>query len=105
MGGATRHSSPYHIQNPQPHQGELRAAWQEVSASASRRDNTIVAWHEVPGKRLSNEPSRRVRYDRAQLVPEVFLVEICALFPLRDISQQALAKMSPSNRLLGKKIE
>src|SRR5271165_4903829 len=43
----------------------------------------IVAWHEVPGtkclgKRPSKEPSRRVRYDRAQLVPEVFLVEMCA---------------------------
>src|SRR5208283_3270245 len=40
----------------------------------------IVAWHEVPGKRPSKEPSRRVRYDRAQLIPEVFLVEMCAVF-------------------------
>jgi hypothetical protein len=40
----------------------------------------IVAWHEVPGKTPSKEPSRRVRYDRAQLVPEVFLVVMCALF-------------------------
>ena len=29
----------------------------------SLRDNPIVAWHEVPGKAPSNEPSRRVRYD------------------------------------------
>ena len=42
---------------------------------SSRRDSTIVAWHEVPGKRPPKEPSRRVRYDRAQLIPEVFLVE------------------------------
>jgi hypothetical protein len=47
----------------------------EMSASASRRDGAIVAWHEVPGKCPSKEPSRRVRYDRALLVPEVFLVE------------------------------
>ena len=52
-----------------------------MSASASRRDNPIVAWHEVPGKSVtSKEPSRRVRYDRAQLIPEVFLVEMCAVF-------------------------
>src|SRR6202162_3421996 len=39
----------------------------EMSASASRRDNPIVAWHEVPGKSVtSKEPSRSVRYDRAQ---------------------------------------
>jgi hypothetical protein len=41
----------------------------------SRRDRLIVARHEVPGKRPSKEPSRRVRYDRAQLIPQVFLVE------------------------------
>jgi hypothetical protein len=35
----------------------------------------IVAWHEVPGKRPPKEPSRRVRYDRALLIPEVFLGE------------------------------
>jgi hypothetical protein len=38
----------------------------------------IVAWHEVPGKRPSKEPSRRVRYDRAQLIPEVFFRRRCA---------------------------
>ena len=32
------------------------------------------------GKRPSKEPSRRVRYDRAQLIPEVFLVQMCAVF-------------------------
>jgi hypothetical protein len=35
----------------------------------------IVAGHEVPEKRPPKEPSRRVRYDRARLIPEVFLVE------------------------------
>ena len=43
----------------------------------SQRDGAIVAWHEVPGKSVtSKEPSRRVRYDRVRLIPEVFLVEI-----------------------------
>jgi hypothetical protein len=32
----------------------------------SRTDRLIVARHEVPGKRPPREPSRRVRYDRAQ---------------------------------------
>ena len=36
----------------------------------SRRDSIIVARHEVPGKRPSKEPSRRLRYDRAQLIPQ-----------------------------------
>ena len=40
----------------------------------------IVARHEVPGKRPSKEPSRRVRYDRAPLMPQVFVVEMCAVF-------------------------
>ncbi len=40
---------------------------------ASRRDSTIVAWHEVPGKHTPKEPPRRAQYDRAQLIPEVFL--------------------------------
>ena len=31
----------------------------------------IVAWHEVPGKASSKEPSRRVRYDRAPLIPGI----------------------------------
>jgi hypothetical protein len=30
--------------------------------------------------RPSKEPSRRVRYDRAQLIPEVFFVEMCTVF-------------------------
>jgi hypothetical protein len=38
----------------------------------------IVAWHEVPGKALLERTVRRVRYDRAQLIPEVLLVEMCA---------------------------
>jgi len=41
----------------------------------SQRDSAIVAWHEVPGNRPPKEPSRRVRYDRALLIPEVFLAE------------------------------
>jgi hypothetical protein len=35
----------------------------------------IVAWHAVPGKRPPKGPSRRVRYDRAPLILEVFIVE------------------------------
>ncbi len=42
---------------------------------SSRRDSTIVAWHEVPGKRPPTEPSRGVRYDRAQVITEDFLVQ------------------------------
>jgi hypothetical protein len=34
------------------------------------------AWDSATPK----EPSRRVRYDRAQLIPEVFLVKMCAVF-------------------------
>ncbi len=41
----------------------------------------IVARHEVPGMTPSQEPSRRVRYDRAQLIPQVFLVEVRVVFP------------------------
>jgi len=46
-----------------------------------RRDNTDrslarSAWE----KRASKEPSRTVRYDRAQLIQEVFPVEMCAVF-------------------------
>jgi hypothetical protein len=51
----------------------------EPSASPrSRRDPPIVAWHEVPGKASSKEPSRRVRYDRAQLVPVSDVVRAAA---------------------------
>ena len=44
----------------------------DISAinAMSRRDKTIVAWHEVPGKAPPKEPSRRVRYDRAQRIPD-----------------------------------
>ena len=37
-------------------------------SDSPRRDRLIVAWHEVPGKRPPKEPSRRVRYDRRQLL-------------------------------------
>jgi NAD(P)-dependent dehydrogenase (short-subunit alcohol dehydrogenase family) len=40
------------------------------------RSQARSAWVSVPPK----EPSRRVRYDRAQLIPEVFLVGRCAVF-------------------------
>jgi hypothetical protein len=56
-----------------------------MSASASRRDNTDRSLaRSALGKRPSKEPSRRVRYDRAQLIPEVFLVEMCAVFLKED---------------------
>ena len=50
--------------------------WPEAEGAASRRDDTDrsharSAWK----KRPSKEPSRRVRYDRARLIPDVFLVE------------------------------
>ena len=47
----------------------------EPSASPSRRDRPIVAWHEVPGKPSSKDPSRRVRYDRARLMR--FSIDSC----------------------------
>jgi hypothetical protein len=31
----------------------------------------MVAWHEMPGKRVRMEPSRRVRYDRSAMRPLV----------------------------------
>ena len=37
----------------------------------SRRDSTIVARHEVPGKASSKEPSRRGRYERVPLTAHV----------------------------------
>jgi hypothetical protein len=43
----------------------------------------IVARHEVPGKRPPKEPSCRVRYDRALLIQEVFLVESAVRIDVR----------------------
>jgi hypothetical protein len=40
----------------------------------------IVARHEVPGTASLERTSHRVRYDRAQLIPEVFPVERRAVF-------------------------
>jgi hypothetical protein len=51
-----------------------------MARSASRRDTPIVAWHAVPGKACPGKrPSRRVRYVRAYLIPEVFFIEMCAV--------------------------
>ena|ERR1700733_3775520 len=44
-----------------------------------------VARHEVPGKRLPKEPSRRVRYERALLIPEIFLVESASRCDVREL--------------------
>jgi hypothetical protein len=45
----------------------------DATGAVSRRDTPIVAWHEVPGKACPRKkPSRRVRYDRAHPIPEVF---------------------------------
>src|SRR5215471_12644302 len=43
-----------------------------------RTDRSLArsAWESVPKKK----PSRRVRYDRAHLIPEVFFVQMCAVF-------------------------
>ena len=44
---------------------QLRGIWTFFRpGAASRRDRTIVAWHEVPGKVSPRDPSRRVRRDR-----------------------------------------
>jgi hypothetical protein len=48
----------------------------EMSESASRRDNTIVAWHEVPGKRPSKENSVSV-FDISSLQSS----DLCAHLP------------------------
>ena len=54
------------------------------SANPSCRATPIVAWHEVPReKRASKEPSRRVLYDRAQLI-ELFLNGMDRFLNLRD---------------------
>ena len=48
----------------------------------SRRDNPIVAWHEVPGKASSERTVLRVRYDRMvgrSQSQRYFLVERCAM--------------------------
>ena len=49
------------------------------------------------GKRPAKEPSRRVRYDRAQLIPEVFLVDMCAVFRF----QFSYSKFHHSNHRIG----
>jgi hypothetical protein len=51
----------------------------EAEGAASHRDDTDrsqarSAWKSVPRK------NRPVRYDRARLIPEVFLGEMCAVF-------------------------
>ena len=55
----------------------------------------IVARHEVPRKRHSKEPSRRVRYDRTQLIPQVFLVRNvrCVSFGRLNTLRQVLSPM------------
>jgi hypothetical protein len=64
--------------NPGLNGAKLGRIWGDL---LSRRDGAIVAWHEVPGERVpSKDPSRRVRYDRAPRIPEIFLVEMCAVF-------------------------
>jgi hypothetical protein len=45
-----------------------------VPEGQADRSQARSAWESV-----SNVPSRRARYDRAQPIPEVFLVEMCAM--------------------------
>jgi hypothetical protein len=60
----------------------------------------IVARHEVPGKRPSKETSRRVRYDRALLIPEVFLVESAFRNDVRtEVRTSARIRPYPTGRL------
>ena len=59
----------------------LRDFRPEAEGSASRRDDTDRSLaRSTWKKRTSKEPSRRARYDRARLIPDVFLVEMCAVF-------------------------
>jgi hypothetical protein len=44
---------------------EAQSASARSRRGLSRRDDAIVAWHEVPGKSSSKRASRRVRSDRA----------------------------------------
>ena len=57
--------------------GDFRPVGEEA---ASRRDDTDRSLARSAWERASKEPSRRVRYDRARLIPDVFLVEMCAVF-------------------------
>ena len=67
-----------------------------VSAARPVGTTPIVAWHEVPGKESLEEPSRRVRYDRAQLIPEVFVPGYDRTVPPGHF-EQALVRASPEN--------
>ncbi len=49
-------------------------------------------------KRPSKEPSRRVRYDRAQLIPQVFLVEMCTFHETETPKAQRLQRIFCSHR-------
>ena len=70
-----------------------------------RHDRSLArsAWESIP-----ENPSRRVRYDRAQLIPEVFLVQRCATFLLlkfrhsnhRSVRTPARIRPYPTGRLL-----
>src|SRR5208282_3460949 len=44
----------------------------------SRASSWVRRWLEPVAKKLQAAP-RRVRYDRAHLIPEVFFVEMCAV--------------------------
>src|SRR5580700_6852652 len=63
-----------------------RSAWKSVPAMSKRQRVDS-----------SKEPSRRVRYDRAQRIPEVFLVHMCAVFQF----QFSYSKFRHSNHPIG----
>jgi hypothetical protein len=57
---------------------EVREDLGRLIVPEGRSDRSLArsAW----GKGPSKEPSRRVRYDRAQRIPDIFLVGMCARF-------------------------
>jgi hypothetical protein len=57
---------------------EVREDLGRLIVPEGRSDRSLArsAW----GKGPSKEPSRRVRYDRAQRIPDIFLVGMCAGF-------------------------
>ena len=56
--------------------GHLLGGMIFVPEGQADRSQARSAWE----KRPSKEPSRRVRYDRVQLIPQVFLGEMCVVF-------------------------
>ena len=72
----------------------------QYDRSLARGSLLLLVIFVVLGKRPPREPSRRVRYDRAQLNPEVFLVEdVCRVFKITPLqSSNRCAGLRESDR-------